>query len=94
MVHPLPYAPDLHFPDLKSTLADMTNANFGKKDGPPSAIAGLFIGAHIDFSDEVDWLHVDIAALGWDGERGTGYGPALIAALLAKHTPDVAVAQH
>lgn len=40
MVHPLPYAPDLHFSDLKSTLADMNNANFGKKDGPPSAIAG------------------------------------------------------
>uniref|UniRef100_A0A915DG36 Cytosol aminopeptidase domain-containing protein n=1 Tax=Ditylenchus dipsaci TaxID=166011 RepID=A0A915DG36_9BILA len=49
LVHALPYAPDLHFNDLKSTIADMKNSNFGDKEGPPSAIAGLFIGKQIDF---------------------------------------------
>ncbi len=30
LVHPLPYCPDLHFPDLKSAVADMRNSNLGK----------------------------------------------------------------
>lgn len=30
LVHPLPFCPDLHFLDLKSPVADMRNANFGK----------------------------------------------------------------
>jgi probable aminopeptidase NPEPL1 len=85
LVHPLPYAPELHFSDLKSAVADMTNSNFGKKYGPPSAIAGLFIGKQIDFAD-VKWLHVDLAGPTWDGQRATGYGPALLVTLLSKYT--------
>ena len=54
--------------------------------GPPSCIAGLFIGAHMNFSDEVDWLHFDMAAPSEAAERATGYGPALLASLLGKHT--------
>lgn len=60
LVHPLPYAPDLHFADLKSSVADMKNSNLGKMEGPPSAVAGLFIASHVDFSDDIDWIHVDI----------------------------------
>lgn len=40
LIYPMPYSPDLHFPDLKSALADMKNSNLGKMEGPPSAIAG------------------------------------------------------
>uniref|UniRef100_A0A915CQI9 Cytosol aminopeptidase domain-containing protein n=1 Tax=Ditylenchus dipsaci TaxID=166011 RepID=A0A915CQI9_9BILA len=57
LVHALPYAPDLHFGDLKSAIADMTNVEgSGKYVGPPSSTAGLFIAKHIDFSDSVNWL--------------------------------------
>ncbi|KAH7719876.1 aminopeptidase in chromosome III [Aphelenchoides avenae] len=92
LVHPLPYAPDLHFADLKSSVADMKNSNLGKMEGPPSAVAGLFIASHVDFSDDIDWIHVDIAAPAESGERATGFGASLVSALLAKHT-DVGVAQ-
>jgi probable aminopeptidase NPEPL1 len=85
LVHPLPYAPDLHFSDLKSAVADMVNSNMGKTEGPASAVAGLFIGAHIDFAEEIDWIHVDIAAPSSSGERATGFGTALICALLSKN---------
>ena len=40
LVSPLPYCPDLRFPDLKSSLADMKNSNLGKTEGPASAVAG------------------------------------------------------
>jgi probable aminopeptidase NPEPL1 len=30
LVHPMPYCPDLYFPDLASSLADMKNSNLGK----------------------------------------------------------------
>jgi hypothetical protein len=41
---------------MKSQIADMINANMGKKDGPPSSLAGLFIGAQIDFGKDLDWF--------------------------------------
>jgi probable aminopeptidase NPEPL1 len=61
LVHPLPYAPDLHFSDLKSQIADMKNSNLGNMEGPPSSIAGLFIASHVDFPTDINWTHVDIA---------------------------------
>ncbi|VDM41452.1 unnamed protein product [Toxocara canis] len=70
LVHPLPFCPDLHFIDLKSP-------------GPLSSIAGLFIASQIDFGADVDWLHIDMAYPVDDSDRATGYGPALICALLA-----------
>lgn len=33
LAHPLPYAPDLHFSDLKSQVADFKNSNLGKMEG-------------------------------------------------------------
>ena len=101
LVHPLPFVPELHFSDLGSKVADMKNAVMGTSTGPPTAVAGLFIGAHIDFgqqkeqqqkedgSQKVNWLHIDMAGLTglekWDG-RATGYGVALLCSLLANHT--------
>ncbi|KAI6173472.1 CYTOSOL-AP domain-containing protein [Aphelenchoides besseyi] len=93
LVHPLIYAPELHFAsNLKSAVADMKNTNLGSMDGPPSAIAGLFIGSHIDFSSDVEWIHIDMASPASTNDRATGYGPSLVCAMLAKHT-DVDVAK-
>nr|2HB6_A Chain A, Leucine aminopeptidase 1 [Caenorhabditis elegans]2HB6_B Chain B, Leucine aminopeptidase 1 [Caenorhabditis elegans]2HC9_A Chain A, Leucine aminopeptidase 1 [Caenorhabditis elegans] len=86
LVAPMLFAPDLFFGDLKSSIADMKNSNLGKMDGPPSAVAGLLIGAHIGFGEGLRWLHLDIAAPAEVGDRGTGYGPALFSTLLGKYT--------
>lgn len=86
LVAPMLFAPDLFFSDLKSPVADMRNSNLGKMEGPPSAVAGLFIGAHIDFGEGIRWLHLDIAAPAECGDRATGYGPALFTTLLGEHT--------
>lgn len=84
LCHPLVYAPDMHFQDLKSNFADMKNSNIGKSgSGPPSSIGGLFIGAQFDFNDDIDWVHIDLAFPSSDGERATGFGPALLCAALA-----------
>uniref|UniRef100_A0A1I7V8U6 Aminopeptidase in chromosome III n=1 Tax=Loa loa TaxID=7209 RepID=A0A1I7V8U6_LOALO len=83
LVHPLPFCPDLHFDDLKSHIADMRNSTFSKTQGPGSSIAGLFIASHIDFGSGLDWIHFDIASPVENSNRATGYGPALICALLA-----------
>jgi len=93
LVHPLPYAPDLHFSDLKSPFADMKNSNLGSMDGPPSSIAGLFIASHIDFASDVDWLHIDMANVACVSEHATAYGPPLICTLLSKYL-DVEVAKY
>uniref|UniRef100_A0AAF5PLV5 Cytosol aminopeptidase domain-containing protein n=2 Tax=Wuchereria bancrofti TaxID=6293 RepID=A0AAF5PLV5_WUCBA len=85
LVHPLPFCPDLHFSDLKSPVADMRNSTFSKMQGPGSSIAGLFIASHIDFGSGLDWIHFDIAFPVENCNRATGYGPALICALLASH---------
>uniref|UniRef100_A0A1I7SM94 CYTOSOL_AP domain-containing protein n=2 Tax=Bursaphelenchus xylophilus TaxID=6326 RepID=A0A1I7SM94_BURXY len=85
LVHPLPYAPDLHFSDLKSQVADMKNSNLGSMEGPPSAIAGLFIASHIDFTEDVNWIHLDIAAPAFKNDRATAFGPPLICSVLSEH---------
>ncbi|KAK6760434.1 hypothetical protein RB195_021778 [Necator americanus] len=86
LVAPMVFCPDLHFSDLKSPIADMRNSNLGKMEGPPSAVAGLFIGAHIDFGEGIKWLHLDIAAPAESGDRSTGYGPALLCYLFGHLT--------
>ncbi|KAL6724694.1 hypothetical protein Aduo_019558 [Ancylostoma duodenale] len=86
LVAPMVFCPDLHFADLKSPIADMRNSNLGKMEGPPSAVAGLFIGAHIDFGEGIKWMHLDIASPAECGDRSTGYGPALLCTLFGHLT--------
>lgn len=90
LVHPFVFAPDLHFNDLSSVVADMKNSNLGTPVGPPSSIAGLFIASHIDMAKGLSWLHFDIASPAMSGERSTGFGVALISRLLGEYT-DVGV---
>ncbi|KAF8381883.1 lap-1 [Pristionchus pacificus] len=86
LIHPMVFAPDLHFPDLNSSVADMKNSNLGKMMGPPSAIAGHFIGSNIAFGEGLRWAHIDMACCAMDGERALGYGVALVSAMLGEHT--------
>uniref|UniRef100_A0A915LCJ1 Cytosol aminopeptidase domain-containing protein n=1 Tax=Meloidogyne javanica TaxID=6303 RepID=A0A915LCJ1_MELJA len=66
LVHPLPFSPELHFSDMSSKVADMKNACLGVSSGPPTALAGLFIGTQIDYGETksgADWLHIDMCGL-------------------------------
>jgi probable aminopeptidase NPEPL1 len=92
LVHPFVFAPDLHFSDLDSKVADMKNSNLGSQNGPPSSNAGLFIAAQIDFAKGLSWLHFDIASPAVVNERATGYGVALVSRLLGEYT-DVGIAK-
>ncbi|KAE9548845.1 hypothetical protein FO519_007949 [Halicephalobus sp. NKZ332] len=85
LVHPFVFAPDLHFSDLNSQVADMKNSNLGSMIGAPSAVAGLFIAAHIDFGKDLNWLHFDIASPAFNGERSTAFGVPLVCKLLGEH---------
>lgn len=86
LCHPFVFAPDLHFGDLNSSVADMKNSNLGSTVGPPSSIGGLFIGAHIDFGKDLHWLHFDIASPAIHNERSTAFGVPLICKLLGEFT--------
>jgi len=85
LVHPFVFAPDLHFSDLNSQVADMKNSNLGSMIGAPSAVAGLFIAAHIDFAKDLDWLHFDIASPAFHTERSTAFGIPLVCKLLGDY---------
>lgn len=44
--HPLPYAPELHFQEFSSAVADMKNS-VKNRDNAQSSCAGLFIGRNV-----------------------------------------------
>ncbi|KAE9547566.1 hypothetical protein FO519_009221 [Halicephalobus sp. NKZ332] len=85
LVHPLIFAPDLHFLDLNSQVADMKNTNLGSMIGAPSSVAGLFIASHIDFAKDSNWVHFDIATPAFNDERSTAFGIPLICKLLGEY---------
>jgi len=86
LAHPLPYSPELHFADFKSTVADMKNSAGAECQGPPTADAGLFIFSHVEFDKDTKWTHIDMASPSFSCDRSTAYGVPLISALLSKHT--------
>ncbi|KAL4234571.1 putative aminopeptidase npepl1 [Mactra antiquata] len=83
LVHPVPYTPELHFPEFSSSVADMKNSVADRSNAQVSC-AGLFIGSHIGFDYPGIWLHVDMAAPAHVGDRATGYGPALLNTLFGR----------
>ncbi|CAB3232434.1 unnamed protein product [Arctia plantaginis] len=85
LAHPLPFAPELHFTEFTSCVADMKNSVADRNNAQPSC-AGLFILAHLGFDFPGKWLHVDMAAPAHCGERATGYGVALLSVLFGAHT--------
>ncbi|GFT23946.1 probable aminopeptidase NPEPL1 [Nephila pilipes] len=80
LIHPMPYTPELHFSEFNSSLADMKNSVSDSSCGAVSC-AGLFIGAHIGFDYEGNWLHIDMAKTSFSGDKATGYGVALLSTL-------------
>lgn len=80
LIHPMPYAPEIHFNEFNSAMADMKNAVADNANAQVSC-AGLFIGSHIGFDFDGNWIHVDMAKTAFSGERATGYGVALLSIL-------------
>lgn len=84
MLFPIVYAPELHFNEFKSSVADMKNSVACRTNAQCSC-AGLFIGSHLfdDFfkPSPLIWIHVDMAYPVHAGERATGWGPALLLTL-------------
>jgi probable aminopeptidase NPEPL1 len=76
LVHPLLFAPELFQPEFKSPVADMRNSVKNRMNAQ-SSCAGQFIYSHLEGTD-VQWAHVDLAGPSFRGERGTGYGVALL----------------
>ncbi|CAH0481254.1 unnamed protein product [Peronospora belbahrii] len=84
LVHPMPYAPEFHRLEFKSTIADMKNSVKNRANGQVSC-AGQFIANHLgEFEQTGKWLHVDMAypVYTGDDERSTGFGVAFIQSLL------------
>ncbi|MFO0728251.1 MAG: leucyl aminopeptidase family protein [Myxococcota bacterium] len=77
LCHPLPFAPEFFQSEFKSPIADMRNSAKNRSNAQ-SSCAGQFIYSHIEDTG-VRWGHVDLAGPAWRGDRGTGYGVALLA---------------
>jgi probable aminopeptidase NPEPL1 len=83
LVFPIPFAPELHFSEFNSAVADMKNS-VANRDNAQSSCAGLFIMSHLGFEFPGVWVHFDIASTAETGERATGYGVALLNTLFGK----------
>ncbi|XP_064466622.1 probable aminopeptidase NPEPL1 isoform X2 [Ornithodoros turicata] len=80
LIHAMPFAPELHFSEFASALADMKNSVADRSNAQPSC-AGLFVCSHLGFEYPGAWIHVDMAYPVHCGERATGYGVALLVTL-------------
>merc|ERR1711890_174797 len=85
MSFPLVYTPELHFSEFNSAVADMKNS-VKDRSNAQSSCAGLFINANLGFDFPGVWLHVDMAAPAYTGERATGYGVALLSSMFGAHS--------
>ncbi|KAJ8403300.1 hypothetical protein AAFF_G00355170 [Aldrovandia affinis] len=85
LIQPLVFSPELHFSEFSSAMADMKNFD---RSNAPCSCGGLFIGAQLGFEWSGVWIHVDMAFPAYSGERGTGYGVALLLALFGRATDD------
>jgi len=81
LVHPLPYCPEFYRAEFKSEVADLKNS-VKDRSNAQSSCAGTFIGEHLHPEYQGGWLHCDMAGPADAKERGTGYGVALVLALL------------
>ncbi|XP_050294719.1 probable aminopeptidase NPEPL1 [Anthonomus grandis grandis] len=85
LTFPLPYCPELHFPEFTSALADMKNS-VGDRSNAQASCAGLFVAAHLGFDYPGTWVHVDMAYPVHSGERATGYGVSLLNTLFGSYS--------
>lgn len=82
---PILYAPEVLLSEFDSKVADMKNSVANRLNAQASC-AGHYIGAHLDaeWLKKGKWAHIDAAGPTFVGERGTGYGPALLAEIARK----------
>jgi len=83
LTFPAVFCPELQFPEFTSAVADMKNSVADRNNAQPSC-AGLFIFANLGFEFPGVWMHVDMAAPAYTGERATGYGVSLLNILFSK----------
>lgn len=71
--------------EFDSKVADMRNSVANRMNAQASC-AGHYIGAHIDeeWMKTGKWAHIDAAGPTWVDQRGTGFGPALLAEIARK----------
>ncbi|MCR9245229.1 MAG: leucyl aminopeptidase family protein [bacterium] len=74
---PLPFAPEFYRSEFLSPIADMRNS-VKSRSNAQSSCAAIFVHWHIA-DTKVRWGHIDLAYPAMRGDRGTGYGVALIA---------------
>ena len=80
LAHPLPFAPEFFKPEFKSEVADMKNSVKNRANAQ-SSCAGQFVYNHLE-DTPVRWGHIDLAGPAFRGERGTGFGVALISRMV------------
>lgn len=80
LTHPLPFAPEFFKPEFKSEVADMKNSVKNRANAQ-SSCAGQFVYNHLE-DTPVRWTHIDLAGPAFRGERGTGFGVALISRMV------------
>lgn len=73
--YPLPYIPENWKKEFTSTVADMKNS-VARRNNAQSACAGQFIGNHL--SQQIPWLHIDIAPAASVQGRATSVGVHLL----------------
>ena len=82
LTHPLPFAPELYKQEFRSPIADMRNSVKNRMNAQASC-AAQFIYWHIEDTD-ARWCHVDLAGPAWRGDRGTGFGVALLSEMVRR----------
>ncbi|KAJ8600217.1 hypothetical protein CTAYLR_001930 [Chrysophaeum taylorii] len=81
LARPLPFIPEWHKLEFKSAVADMKNSVKDRLNAQCSCAATfIYQHRHADYAGA--WLHVDLAGPAFNNDRATGYGVALILALL------------
>lgn len=79
---PVIFAPEIHFSEYNSEVADMTNSITTTTNANCSC-AGLFVHSHLSSDFSGVWVHIDMAYPVTDGDRATGYGVALLNTMFA-----------
>jgi probable aminopeptidase NPEPL1 len=85
LVYPMLYCPELLVKEFDSKVADMKNS-VKDRSNAQSSCAGHFVEAHLHESYKGEWLHIDMAGPGSKDDRGTGYGVALVTALVEQRS--------
>ena len=80
LTHALPFAPEFYKPEFKSEIADMKNSVKNRANAQ-SSCAAQFVYNHLE-DTPVRWGHIDLAGPAFRGERGTGFGVALLSRMV------------